>query len=242
MKEKDSENKSSLKNLLTIIGSMAVIYFATIILWNIYEENLETHHYYPYVKIKESGYKRVKTFPFTENVSNITIEKTDYTNLYMVNTDFGSFTIQTFDDRFFFFQNSEMAIVSYPSYDFRGLEYAVIQNNGNFFKFVIVPNEKLVENIFIFVENINHVKILRVPDIENYNYIKEEEDRYSINIPNNNFFIPKNFIETIGESDGFLFFISKKYGLFNKIYYLEKDTQNFGELIMITESNFPNIF
>jgi hypothetical protein len=135
-----------------------------------------------------------------------------------------------------------MAIVSYPSYDFRGLEYAVIQNNGNFFKFVIVPNEKLVEDIFIFVENINHVKILRVPDIENYNYIKEEEDRYSINIPNNNFFIQKNFIETIGESDKFLFFISKKYGLFNKIYYLEKDTQNFGELIMITESNFPNIF
>ncbi|MDY6895382.1 MAG: hypothetical protein SVO01_08235, partial [Thermotogota bacterium] len=97
-KERDQPN-DSLKNLLIIIGTMAVIYFATFILWSLYVENLESHYYYPYVKIKEAGYERVKKMPFSPKGYNITIEKSNITNTYTVKTKFGSFNIQTFDDR-----------------------------------------------------------------------------------------------------------------------------------------------
>ncbi len=84
-KEKDQSN-DSLKNLLIIIGTMAVIYFATFILWNLYVENLESHYYYPYVKIKETGYERIKKMPFTPKGYNITIENSNITNTYTVKT------------------------------------------------------------------------------------------------------------------------------------------------------------
>ena len=234
-KEKDQSN-DSLKNLLIIIGTMAVIYFATFILWNLYVENLENHYYYPYVKIKETGYERVKKMPFSPKGYNITIEKSNITNTYTVKTKFGSFNIQTFDDRFFFFENSDMVVISYPSYDFRGLEYSVILKNGNIFKFVIVPNEEIVEDIFTFVENLLRIRVLEVPELANYDYIKESEDSYTIESKRQEFTLSKNLISTVGESQDYIYFISKKYGLFNKIYYLEKSTNNFGELIMISES------
>jgi len=234
-KEKDQSN-DSLKNLLIIIGTMAVIYFATFILWNLYVENLENHYYYPYVKIKETGYERVKKMPFSPKGYNITIEKSNITNTYIIKTKFGSFNIQTFDDRFFFFENSDMVVISYPSYDFRGLEYSVILKNGNIFKFVIVPNEEIVEDIFTFVENLLRIRILEVPELANYEYIKESENSYTIESNDQEFTLSKNLISTIGESQDYIYFISKKYGLFNKIYYLEKSTNNFGELIMISES------
>lgn len=234
-KEKDQSN-DSLKNLLIIIGTMAVIYFATFILWNLYVENLENHYYYPYVKIKETGYELVKKMPFSPKGYNITIEKSNITNTYTVKTKFGSFNIQTFDDRFFFFENSDMVVISYPSYDFRGLEYSVILKNGNIFKFVIVPNEEIVEDIFTFVENLLRIRVLEVPELANYDYIKESEDSYTIESKRQEFTLSKNLISTVGESQDYIYFISKKYGLFNKIYYLEKSTNNFGELIMISES------
>jgi hypothetical protein len=239
MEEKEEEKNQpndSLKNLLIIIGTMAVIYFATFILWNLYVENLESHYYYPYVKIKETGYERVKKMPFSPKGYNITIEKSNITNTYTVKTKFGSFNIQTFDDRFFFFENSDMVVISYPSYDFRGLEYSVIQENGNIFKFVIVPNEEIVEDIFSFVENLLRIRILEVPELANYEYIKESEESYTIESNDQEFTLSKNLISTVGESQDYIYFISKKYGLFNKIYYLEKSTNNFGELIMISES------
>ncbi|RLL86361.1 hypothetical protein CN13_09275 [Petrotoga sp. HKA.pet.4.5] len=234
-KEKNQSN-DSLKNLLIIIGTMAVIYFATFILWNLYVENLESHYYYPYVKIKETGYERVKKMPFSPKGYNITIEKSNITNTYTVKTKFGSFNIQTFDDRFFFFENSDMIVISYPSYDFRGLEYSVILENGNIFKFVIVPNEEIVEDVFTFVENLLRIRVLEIPELANYEYIKESENSYTIVSNDQEFTLSKNLISTVGESQDYIYFISKKYGLFNKIYYLEKSTNNFGELIMISES------
>jgi len=235
-KKENDQSTGNLKNLLIIIGSMAVIYFATFILWGLYVENLESHYYYPYVKIKETGYERVKKFPFSPKGYDITVEKSNITNTYTVKTKFGSLNIQTFDDRFFFFENSEMLIISYPSYDFRGLEYSVILENGNIFKFVIVPNEEILEDIFIFVQNLLRIKILEVPELKNYDYIKENENNYTIESKDQEFNLSKNLINTIGESQDYIYFISKKSGLFNKIYYLEKSTNNFGELIMISES------
>ncbi len=128
-----------------------------------------------------------------------------------------------------------MIVISYPSYDFRGLEYSVILKNGNIFKFVIVPNEEIVEDIFTFVENLLRIRILEVPELANYDYIKESEDSYTIESNDQEFTLSKNLISTVGESQDYIYFISKKYGLFNKIYYLEKSTNKFGELIMISE-------
>lgn len=234
-KEKNQSN-DSLKNLIIIIGTMAVIYFATFILWKLYVENLESHYYYPYVKIKEAGYERIKKMPFTPKGYNITLENSNITNTYTVKTKFGSFNIQTFDDRFFFFENSDMIIISYPSYDFRGVEYSVILKNGSIFKFVIIPNKEIVEDIFTFVENLLTIKILEVPELANYDYIKESEDNYTIESKGQELHLSKNLISTVGESQEYIYFMSKKYGLINKIYYLEKSTNNFGELIMISES------
>lgn len=232
---KNEENGSSLRNLLVIIGTMVVIYLATFVLWGLYEENLETQYYYPYLKIKESGYERVTKCPYTPKGFNLTIEKSQHTNIYIVNTIYGSFTIQTFDDRFFFFENSNMIVISYPSYDFRGLEYSVIQKNGNVFKFVIVPNEEVINDVFNFIENLLRIKVLQVPELETYEYINEGEYAYNIISNNKEFSLSKDLIETIGESNDYIFFISRKYGLFNKIYYIEKSTAKIGELIMITQ-------
>lgn len=232
---KNEENGSSLRNLLVIIGTMVVIYLATFVLWGLYEENLETQYYYPYLKIKESGYERVTKYPYTPKGFNLTIEKSQYTNIYIVNTIYGSFTIQTFDDRFFFFENSNMIVISYPSYDFRGLEYSVIQKNGNVFKFVIVPNEEVINDVFNFIENLLRIKVLQVPELETYEYINEGEYAYNIISNNKEFSLSKDLIETIGESNDYIFLISRKYGLFNKIYYIEKSTTKIGELIMITQ-------
>ncbi|RAO98457.1 hypothetical protein PW5551_09795 [Petrotoga sp. 9PW.55.5.1] len=232
---KNEENGSSLRNLLVIIGTMVVIYLATFVLWGLYEENLETQYYYPYLKIKESGYERVTKYPYTPKGFNLTIEKSQYTNIYIVNTIYGSFTIQTFDDRFFFFENSNMIVISYPSYDFRGLEYSVIQKNGNVFKFVIVPNEEVINEVFNFIENLLRIKVLQVPELETYEYINEGEYAYNIISNNKEFSLSKDLIETIGESNDYIFLISRKYGLFNKIYYIEKSTTKIGELIMITQ-------
>lgn len=232
---KNEENGSSLRNLLVIIGTMVVIYLATFVLWGLYEENLETQYYYPYLKIKESGYERVTKYPYTPKGFNLTIEKSQYTNIYIVNTIYGSFTIQTFDDRFFFFENSNMIVISYPSYDFRGLEYSVIQKNGNVFKFVIVPNEEVINDVFNFIENLLRIKVLQVPELETYEYINEGEYAYNIISNNKEFSLSKDLIETVGESNDYIFLISRKYGLFNKIYYIEKSTTKIGELIMITQ-------
>lgn len=232
---KNEENGSSLRNLLVIIGTMVVIYLATFVLWGLYEENLETQYYYPYLKIKESGYERVTKYPYTPKEFNLTIEKSQYTNIYIVNTIYGSFTIQTFDDRFFFFENSNMIVISYPSYDFRGLEYSVIQKNGNVFKFVIVPNEEVIIDVFNFIENLLRIKVLQVPELETYEYINEGEYAYNIISNNKEFSLSKDLIETIGESNDYIFLISRKYGLSNKIYYIEKSTTKIGELIMITQ-------
>lgn len=232
---KNEENGSSLRNLLVIIGTMVVIYLATFVLWGLYEENLETQYYYPYLKIKESGYERVTKYPYTPKGFNLTIEKSQYTNIYIVNTIYGSFKIQTFDDRFFFFENSNMIVISYPSYDFRGLEYSVIQKNGEVFKFVIVPNEEVINDVFNFIENLLRIKVLQVPELETYEYINEDEYAYNIISNNKEFNLSKDLIETIGESNDYIFFISRKYGLFNKIYYIEKSTAKIGELIMITQ-------
>lgn len=232
---KNEENGSSLRNLLVIIGTMVVIYLATFVLWGLYEENLETQYYYPYLKIKESGYERVTKYPYTPKGFNLTIEKSQHTNIYIVNTIYGSFTIQTFDDRFFFFENSNMIVISYPSYDFRGLEYSVIQKNGNVFKFVIVPNEEVIIDVFNFIENLLRIKVLQVPELETYEYINEGEYAYNIISNNKEFSLSKDLIETIGESNDYIFLISRKYGLSNKIYYIEKSTTKIGELIMITQ-------
>jgi hypothetical protein len=98
-----------------------------------------------------------------------------------------------------------------------------------------VPNEEVINDVFNFIENLLRIKVLQVPELETYEYINEGEYAYNIISNNKEFSLSRDLIETIGESNDYIFFISRKYGLFNKIYYIEKSTAKIGELIMITQ-------
>ncbi len=58
LKETQKEEFGSWKNLLIIIIAMALIYAVALLLWNMYSGYLENKHYYPYIKMKDSGYKK----------------------------------------------------------------------------------------------------------------------------------------------------------------------------------------
>jgi len=239
LKETEKEEFGSWKNLLIIIIAMGLIYAVALLLWNMYSGYLENRHYYPYIKLKDTGYEKISKYPYNAKDTNIIINKTDYSNIYSVKTPFGAFSVQTFDNRFFFFENSETAVISYPSYDFRGLEYSVINKNGDFFRFVIVPSEEVIPDIFDFVENLSEIKILDSSELIKYEFLSENEEAYIVKTRYEELVLPKKLIEKVGESDKFVYLVSKKYGLFNKIYYIEKDTSKLRELIIISEENFP---
>lgn len=239
LKETQKEEFGSWKNLLIIIIAMALIYAVALLLWNMYSGYLENKHYYPYIKMKDSGYKKVTKYPYNPKNTNMIINKTDFSNIYSVETPYGTFSVQTFDNRFFFFENSHTAVISYPSYDFRGLEYSVINNEGDFFRFVIVPSEEVIPDIFDFIENLYEIKILETSELAKYEFLSENEEAYIVKTRYEELVLPKKLIEKVGESDKFVYLVSKKYGLFNKIYYIEKDTSKLRELIIISEENFP---
>ncbi|HOP25367.1 MAG TPA: hypothetical protein PK894_07210 [Defluviitoga sp.] len=239
LNESEKEEFGSWKNLLIIIIAMAVIYTIALLLWNVYSGYLENRHYYPYIKMKDTGYKKVTKFPYSPKGTNITINKTSFSNIYSVETHFGSFFVQTFDNRFFFFESPETIVVSYPSYDFRGMEYSVLNNYGDFFRFVIVPSEELVPEVFDFVTNLSKIKILNSSDLLKFQFLSKNNEAYVVKTKYEEFHLPKDFIEIIGESEEFVYLVSKKYGLFNKIYYVKKDASKFGELIIISGTGFP---
>ena len=122
---------------------------------------------------------KISKYPYNAKDTNIIINKTDFSNIYSVETPYGTFSVQTFDNRFFFFENSQTAVISYPSYDFRGLEYSVINNEGDFFRFVIVPSEEVIPDIFDFIENLYEIKILETSELAKYEFLSEMRKQYS---------------------------------------------------------------
>jgi len=119
------------------------------------------------------------------------------------------------------------------------LEYSVINKNGDFFRFVIVPSEEVIPDIFDFVENLSEIKILDSSELIKYEFLSENDEAYIVKTKYEELDLPKNLIESVGESEKFVYLVSKKYGLFNKIYYIEKDTSKLRELIIISETSFP---
>ena len=222
------EKENTIKNFLIILGIMAIVYLLSFFAWQRYELHLKNKIHYPYVQLRDSGYTTVKYYPYKFKHTSIKITLTDKLNIYKLSTKYGNGELKTFDSRYFVFENDEFSVISYPSYEYRGLEYKVFSKKG-IFNFVVIPTEDKLHNISEILKTLITDKKIEVTKSENNLIltgktanIKYEDEVYTI---------PEKFSNVFQSKNYYYFYISEK--IFKKVYIANKTQEKIYEILFL---------
>ncbi|SDC05716.1 hypothetical protein [Geotoga petraea] len=229
------EKLFTFQNFAIILLLMAIIYLIAFYFWNMYEETLRNQYYHPYIKINDSNYIRLKSSKYFDKNTSISINKTDIEYEYIFNSDYGTSKIKTFDPRFYFYENNSFSALGYPSYDFRGMEFTILFKNGEKIKYVVVPNEKILDEIEEITNNfVNELPVELSYLLNNNKYVSLDQDIISIKKGEISFDIYKNKIVNISQSDNYFYLHTLFVKDLEKIYIIPKNEEhNLIELINI---------
>ncbi|MGM0640053.1 MAG: hypothetical protein ACQESN_01335 [Thermotogota bacterium] len=229
------EKLFTFQNFAIILSLMAFIYLIAFFLWNTYEQTLRNQYYHPYIKINDSNYIRLKSTEYEDKNTSISIEKTNLEYRYIFKSDKGQTTIKTFDPRFYFYENQYFSALGYPSYDFRGMEFSILFKDGEEIKYVVVPNEKILDEIEEITNNLLNQNIILINKVlKENNYVENKDNIISIKKGNISFNIEKKEIKKITSSDNYDYFYTLLVDGFEKIYIVPKNEKhNLIELIII---------
>lgn len=229
------ERLFTFKNFAIILSLMAFIYLIAFFLWNMYEQTLRNRYYHPYIKINDSNYIRLKNSKYIDKNTSISIKKGKLEYEYIFESDYGETTIKTFDPRFYFYENNKFAALGYPSYDFRGMEFSILFNDGKEIRYVVVPNEKILDEIGEITDNFINPKTSDLKSIlQNNKYVQKDNSIIKINKGKVSFDIDEDKITKITNSENYIYIYTWLVDNLEKIYLVPKNEKhNLIELILI---------
>lgn len=229
------EKLFTFQNFAIILSLMAFIYLIAFFLWNMYETTLRNQYYHPYIKINDSNYIRLKSSEYEDKNSSISIRKGDLEYQYFFKSDKGETTIKTFDPRFYFYENQNFSALGYPSYDFRGMEYSILFKEGEELKYIVVPNEKILDEIEEITNNLLAQNTILIDTVlEKNNYVENQDGKISIKKGKVSFEMEKEEIIKTTSSVNYDYIYTLLVNGFEKIYIVPKnEDHNLIELITI---------
>jgi hypothetical protein len=229
------EKLFTFQNFAIILSLMAFIYLIAFFFWNMYEQTLRNQYYHPYIKINDSNYIRMKSTKYLDKNTSISIKKTDIEYEYVFKSDYGSSTIKTFDPRFYFYENESFSALGYPSYDFRGMEFTILFKDGKKINYIVVPNEKILDEIEEITNNLKEESIVDLDSVlKKNNYISINNNIISIKKGKISFDIMYDDIIKVGESSNYYYIHTLLVDNLEKIYVTPKnEAHNLIELINI---------
>ncbi|BBE31877.1 hypothetical protein OSSY52_20180 [Tepiditoga spiralis] len=222
------EKENTIKNFLSILGIMAVIYLLSFFAWQRYELHLKNKIHYPYVQLRDSGYTTVKYYPYKFKNTSIEINLTNKINIYNISTKYGNGEIKTFDSRYFIFENSNFSIIAYPSYEYRGLEYKAFSKK-KVLNFIIIPTEEKLNNIFEILETL--IKDKKNELIKGENNLIITGKTACIKYEDETYTIPEEVLKVFKSKNYYYFYVLENK--FNKVYIANKTQEKIYEIILL---------
>ncbi len=229
------EKLFTFQNFAIILSLMAFIYLIAFFLWDMYEQTLRNQFYHPYIKINDSNYIRLKSNEYEDKNSSISVEKGNLEYHYIFKSDKGETLIKTFDPRFYFYENQNFSALGYPSYDFRGMEFSILFKDGEEIKYVVVPNEKILDEIEEITNNLLNQSLITIDSIlEENDYVDNKEEMINIKKGNISFDLENEKILKVTSSKNYNYIYTLLVSGFEKIYIVPKNKEhNLIELIII---------